>query len=81
MATTMKKRKMSAAARKRISLAQKRRWRAFRAGAGTGTAKRGRPAKSFSLNGNPYLNMSIEKLVEEKRQLDEAWKVARSMLR
>ncbi len=77
----MKKRRMSAAARKRISLAQKRRWRAFRAGGGGTTAKRGRPAKSASLNSNPYLNMSIERLVSEKRQLDEAWKVARSMLR
>ncbi|MCZ6682042.1 MAG: hypothetical protein O7D94_11870 [Planctomycetota bacterium] len=77
----MKKRRMSAAARKRISLAQKRRWRAFRAGRVGTTAKMGRPAKSASLNSNPYLNMSIERLVSEKRQLDEAWKVARSMLR
>ena len=81
MAKSTIKRKMSAAARRRISLAQKKRWREFRANRGVSVVKTGRPAKSGSLNGNPYLNMSIERLVEEKRQVDEAWKIARSMLK
>ena len=79
MPSPMKNRKMSAAARRKISLAQKRRWREYRAAGGAGTAKRGRPAKS--LNSNPFLNMPIAQLFEEKRRLEEAWKVARALLR
>ncbi len=30
---------------------------------------------------NPFLNMPIAQLVEEKRRLEEAWKVARRALR
>ena len=43
--------------------------------------KPGRPRRSASLNRNPFLNMPIAKLFEEKRRLEEAWRVARKMLR
>ena len=39
------------------------------------------PYRRCSLNTNPFLNMPIAQLVEEKRRLEEAWRVARSMLR
>ena len=82
MPNPKKKRKMSAAARRKISLAQKRRWRAFRAAGGTTrNGKLGRPAKSGSLKGNPFLNMPIARFVEERRRLEEAWKGAKKMLR
>ncbi len=82
MPSPMKNRKMSAAARRKISLAQKRRWREYRAAGGTTrNGKLGRPAKSGSLKGNAFLNMPIAQLFEEKRRLEEAWKAAKKMLR
>ena len=73
---------MSPAARKRISLAQKRRWREYRAAGGTTrNGKPGRPRRSATLNTNPFLNMPIAQLAEEKRRLEEAWRVARAMVR
>ncbi len=60
MPNPKKKRKMSAAGRRKISLAQKRRWREYRAAGGTTrNGKPGRPAKSISLNTNPFLKMPI----------------------
>ncbi len=82
MPNPKKKRKLSPAARKRISLAQKRRWRAVRAAGGTTrNGKPGRSRRSASLNTNPFLNMPIVQLVAEKRRLEEGWRVAKKMLR
>ena len=76
-----KKRNMSAAARRRISEAQKKRWAAYRSGKGPSMKKRrGRPRKA-SPSDNPYLNMTIEQLVTAKSQLDAAWKEVRSLVR
>lgn len=76
-----KKRKtMSAAARRKISLAQKQRWAAFRKGNGSARVRRGRPRAAASAD-NPYMHMTVEEFVAAKRQLDEAWKTARKMLR
>ncbi len=72
---------LSAEARKRISQAQKKRWAAFRRGKSKTTAKRGRPPKAAASGRNRYLSMTVAEFVEEKRQLDEAWKVARKLLR
>ena len=68
-------RKVSAAARKRMSQAQKARWRrAHRANSGGNT--KGRKAAA-----NPYLNLTVGQLVEATRELDDAWKLARRVLR
>ncbi len=79
---------LSAEARKRISQAQKKRWAAFRRAkkAGRpikisrGPKKRGRRGRRAGSSGNPYLQMTIEELVGAKRQIDEAWVVATSLL-
>jgi hypothetical protein len=73
--------KMSLAARKRIAAAQRRRWAAIRAGKVPAPKRRGRKPKSESLNGNPYLQMTVAQLVTAKRQLDEAWRAAVTALR
>lgn len=72
---------MSPAARRRISMAQKRRWAAYRAAKGTGgraasrgssgskkAGRRGRPRKASN---NPYLDMSISQLAEARRHMNE----------
>ncbi len=76
---------MSAEARKRISLAQKRRWAAYRKSpkaAQTGRkktgARRGRPPKAGN---NPYLNLTIQQLITAKQQFDEAWSIASKLIR
>ncbi len=78
MAKTRKK--MSAAARRKISLAQKARWAAFRKGKGSAGRKRGRPRAAASAN-NPYMSMTVQEFVAAKRQMDAAWKAAKKMLR
>ncbi len=75
-----KKWKMSAAARRKISLAQKRRWAAYRKGSSSAGARRGRPRAAASAN-NPYMSMTVQEFVAAKRQMDEAWKTAKKMLR
>ncbi len=75
-----KKWKMSAAARRKISLAQKRRWAAFRKGNSSGGARRGRPRPAAAAN-NPYMSMTVQEFVAAKRQMDEAWRTAKKMLR
>ena len=84
MAKAMKKKRatISAAGRRRISLAQKKRWRRAKAGNSKlgprrKTAKRGRPRKSA----NAFLNMTVVDLVATKKQLDEAWKICRKLLK
>ncbi len=72
---------MSAAARRKISMAQKRRWAAYRAAKGKGgpavsqgsnrskkAGRRGRPRKTSN---NPYLDMSISQLAEARRHMNE----------
>ena len=72
---------MSAAARRKISMAQKRRWAAYRAAKGKGgraasrgsnrsrkAGRRGRPRKTSN---NPYLDMSISQLAEARRHMKE----------
>ena len=84
---------LSAEARKRISQAQKKRWAAFRrakkagrpinisgAPKKRGPKPRGRRGRRAASSGNPYLRMTIEELVGAKRQIDEAWDVATSLL-
>ncbi len=84
---------LSAEARKRISQAQKKRWAAFRrakkagrpitisrAPKKRGPKTRGRRGRRAASSGNPYLRMTIEELVGAKRQIDEAWDVATSLL-
>ncbi len=75
-----KKWKMSAAARRKISLAQKRRWAAYRKGKSSAGGRRGRPRPAASAN-NPYMSMTVQEFVAAKRQMDEAWKAAKKMLR
>lgn len=75
-----KRKKMSTAARRKISLAQKRRWAAFRKGNGSVGGRRGRSRVAASAD-NPYMKMTVEEFVAAKRQLDEAWKTAKKMLR
>ena len=79
-----KKKTMSAAARKRIGDAQKKRWAAFRRAKAAGRrpmpkAKRGRGR--VAKGSNPYLDMSIARLVANKQQLDEAMAEVRQLLR
>ncbi len=74
------KRTMSAAARRRISLAQKARWAAYRKGKSSAGRRRGRPRAAASAN-NPYLKMTVQEFVAAKRQMDEAWRTAKKMLR
>ena len=82
---------MSPAARRRISMAQKRRWAAYRAAKGKGgraasqganrskkAGRRGRPRKTSN---NPFLDMSISQLAEARRHLNEALTQVRSLLR
>ena len=75
-----KKSKMSAAARRKISLAQKARWAAYRKGNGSAGGRRGRPRAAASAN-NPYMSMTVQEFVAAKRQMDEAWKTAKKLLR
>ncbi len=75
-----KKRTMSAAARRRISLAQKARWAAYRKGKSSAGEKRGRPRAAASAN-NPYMSMTVQEFMAEKRQMDEAWTTAKKLLR
>ncbi len=70
-----KKTTMSAAARKRIGDAQKIRWAAYRRAKAAGRtprpkAKRGRGRAAKGRN--PYLEMSISRLVECRQQIDAA---------
>jgi DNA invertase Pin-like site-specific DNA recombinase len=79
---------LSADARNRISQAQKKRWAAYRRAKKAGRPikisrapkKRGRRGRRAASSGNPYLRMTIEELVGAKRQIDEAWDVATSLL-
>ena len=75
-----KRKKMSAAGRRKISLAQKARWAAYRKGKSSAGARHGRPRAAAS-GKNPYLKMTVQEFVAAKRQMDEAWKTARKMLR
>ena len=75
-----KKRTMSAAARRKISLAQKARWAEYRKGKSSAGGNRGRPRAAASAN-NPYMSMTVQEFVAAKRQMDEAWKAAKKMLR
>ena len=80
----MAKPKMSAAARKRMSEAQKRRWAAYRkkkGRRGSPTVANRRARRPWKPGDNPYLPMTIEALVNEKRQFDEAWEVAKGLIR
>jgi len=61
-----RKRKMTAEGRRRISIAMKKRWAAHRKAAS---------------NRNPYLAMTVSEFVQARRQLMDAWAVARKMLR
>ena len=75
---------MSAAARKRIGEAQKKRWAAYRRAKAAGRtpgpkAKRGRGR--VAKGSNPYMDMSIASLVENKQQLDAALADVRQLLR
>ena len=80
---------LSVEARERISQAQKKRWAAFRRAKKAGRPikispapkTRGRRGRRAASGGNPYLRMTIEELVGAKRQIDEAWDVATSLLR
>ena len=69
-----KKKTMSAAARKRIGDAQKIRWAAYRRAKAAGRtptkAKRGR--RRLAKGHNPYLEISISRLVECRQQIDAA---------
>lgn len=86
--------RLSTAARKRISDAQKKRWadlrrqgkagrKAVRKKKGKKWVRRGRrPGSASKSQGqNPYLQMTISNLAEAKRQLDEAWKLAARLIR
>jgi hypothetical protein len=73
--------KISAEGKARIAAAQRRRWAAIRAGKAPAPQRRGRKAKVESLNGNPYLQMTVTQLVTAKRQLDEAWRAAVTAMR
>ncbi len=75
-----KKGTMSAAARRRISLAQKARWAAYRKGKSSAGKRRGRPRAAAAAN-NPYMSMTVQEFVAAKRQMDEAWKTAKKLLR
>ena len=75
---------MSAAARKRIGDAQKKRWAAYRRAKAAGRtpmakAKRGRGR--VAKGSNPYLDMSVARLVENKQQIEEAMAEVRQLLR
>ncbi|MCZ6816909.1 MAG: hypothetical protein O7F76_09495 [Planctomycetota bacterium] len=74
------RKKMSAAARRKISLAQKARWAAFRKGKSSTGGRLGRPRAAASAN-NPYMNMTVQEFVAAKRQMDAAWKAAKKLLR
>ncbi len=72
-----RKRKMTAEGRRRISIAMKKRWAAYRKAGGNS-----RPRKAGTASGrNAYLNMSVAELIAAKRQCDDACKVARKLLR
>ncbi len=82
--------RLSTAARKRISEAQKKRWAAVRRQGKAGSkkkgrtqARRGRPRKAASSagGGNAYLRMTITELAPAKQQSDAAWKLAAKLLR
>jgi hypothetical protein len=79
------RKKMSAAARRRISQAQKQRWAAYRSEGGNRKGKkkgrRGRPRKVRASGNNPFMNMTIEQLVASKQKMEEAWQAARTLLR
>ena len=75
-----KRKKMSAAGRRKISLAQKARWAAYRKGKSSAGGRRGRPRAAASGN-NPYMSMTVQEFVAAKRQMDEAWKMAKKMQR
>ena len=75
-----KRKKMSAAGRRKISLAQKARWAAYRKGKGSAGGRRGRPRAAASAN-YPYLSMTVQEFVAVKRQMDAAWRTAKKMLR
>ncbi len=71
------KRKISAAGRRRISIAMKKRWAAYRRAGGNS-----RPRKAGAASGrNPYLAMTISEFVQARRQLMDAWKTARKLIR
>ncbi len=78
--------KMSAAARKRISQAQKKRWAAYRAAKRAGTPSRSRPRlsvrrkRSNARNANPFLEMSVSELVQAKGQLEDALERVRGLV-
>ena len=78
-----KKTTMSAAARKRIGDAQKKRWAAYRkakAAGRTPTVKAKRGGRRTAKGGNPYLEMSVGHLAESKQQLDAALAEVRRQL-
>ena len=70
--------KMSAAARERISRAQKRRWAAYRVAKRAGMPSRsrqsrpGRRKRAKAGQDNPFLEMSVSGLVQAKGQSEEA---------
>lgn len=91
----MAKRKMSAAARKRISAAAKLRWAQYRKAKASGQPvkkmgrrRKGRGSRRMNVRavartaptGNPYLTMTVEELVSSKRQIDQAMKRVQTLL-
>ena len=78
--------KMSAAARKRISQAQKKRWRAYRAAKRAGKPRRNPQSRSAgrkragARNANPFLDMSVSELLEAKGHMEEALERVRALV-
>ncbi len=78
--------KMSAAARKRISQAQKKRWAAYRAARRAGRPARSRQSRSARRkrssmrNDNPFLDMSVSELAQAKGQLEDALERVRALV-
>ena len=75
-----RKRKMTAEGRRRISLAMKRRWAKHRKAKAGGNGRRRRKAGAAS-NRNPYLRMTVAELVAARRDLMDAWAVARKLVK
>ena len=80
--------KMSPESRAKIAAGQRRRWAKARAAKAAGQIvskpgrKPGRPIKAPAVSlDNRYLSMTISQLVEAKRQIDEAWRVAGKLIR